>query len=57
MRLDSVVKDLQRERLELESKLKQVNVARPALAKLNSKPQNQRSTTIQRSAQHHQPQL
>lgn len=38
MKLDSTVRDLQREKQELESKLKQVNVALAALTKLSAKP-------------------
>ena len=38
MKLDSAVKDLQKEKHELESKLKNVNVALTALAKLVAKP-------------------
>jgi prefoldin subunit 5 len=38
MRLDSAVKDLQKEKQELESKLKNVNVALTALTKLTAKP-------------------
>jgi hypothetical protein len=37
MKLDSAIKDLQKEKLELEAKLKQVNVALSALAKLSPK--------------------
>ena len=38
MKLDSAVKDLQKEKHELESKLKNVNVALTALTKLTAKP-------------------
>jgi prefoldin subunit 5 len=38
MKFDSAVKDLQKEKQELESKLKQVNVALAALTKLAGKP-------------------
>jgi hypothetical protein len=38
MKIDSVVKDLQKEKTELESKLKNVNVALAALTKLGAKP-------------------
>ena len=37
MKLDSAVKDLQKEKRELESKLKNVNVALTALTKLTAK--------------------
>jgi hypothetical protein len=38
MKFDSAVKDLQKEKQELESKLKQVNIALAALTKLAGKP-------------------
>jgi hypothetical protein len=37
MKFDSTVKELQKEKAELEAKLKQVNVALAALAKLGAK--------------------
>jgi hypothetical protein len=38
MKLDGALKDLQKEKHELESKLKNVNVALTALTKLTAKP-------------------
>jgi hypothetical protein len=38
MKLDSAVKDLQKEKQELESRLKNVNAALGALTKLTAKP-------------------
>jgi hypothetical protein len=44
MKLDSAVKDLQKEKQELESKLKNVNVALTALTKLTAKPDTDSKT-------------
>lgn len=38
MKLDSAIRDLQKEKQELESKLKNVNVALAALTRLTAKP-------------------